>query len=53
VLISAEELADLDDRLALARYELRKARGTVETESHDEVVRAVYARDTAHDQGAA
>lgn len=43
VLISAEELADLDDRLVLALYELRKARGTVETESHDEVVRAVYA----------
>ncbi|GAA2114570.1 type II toxin-antitoxin system Phd/YefM family antitoxin [Streptomyces synnematoformans] len=53
VLISPEELADLEDRLALAQYELSKARDTVETESHDEVVCAVYGRGTAHGQGAA
>ncbi|MEE1942890.1 type II toxin-antitoxin system Phd/YefM family antitoxin [Streptomyces sp. TRM 70361] len=38
VLISPQELADLEDGLALARYEPEKATGTVDTVSHDQVV---------------
>ncbi len=38
VLVSAEELADLEEQLAMARYELRKATGTLETVPHEQVV---------------
>ncbi|PZT72400.1 MULTISPECIES: type II toxin-antitoxin system Phd/YefM family antitoxin [unclassified Streptomyces] len=37
ILINPQELADLEDALALARYEARQASGAVETVSHDEV----------------
>lgn len=38
VLINPQELADLEDSLALAHYELEKATGTLETVPHDQVV---------------
>jgi prevent-host-death family protein len=39
VLINAQELADLEDDLALAQYRARQAEGTVETVLHREVRR--------------
>jgi PHD/YefM family antitoxin component YafN of YafNO toxin-antitoxin module len=39
ILINPQELADLEDSLALAQYELEKLTGTAAMVSHDEVVR--------------
>ena len=39
VIVNAQELADLEDALALARYEARQARGESETIPHAEVRR--------------
>ncbi|UGY93305.1 type II toxin-antitoxin system Phd/YefM family antitoxin [Streptomyces gobiensis] len=39
ILINPQELADLEDSLALAEYQLEKTTGTVTTVSHDHVVR--------------
>jgi prevent-host-death family protein len=39
VLINPQELADLEDDLALAQYRARQAEGTVETVPHREVRR--------------
>jgi prevent-host-death family protein len=39
ILINPQELADLEDSLALAQYELEKATGTLATVPHDEVIR--------------
>ncbi|MFD6278862.1 type II toxin-antitoxin system prevent-host-death family antitoxin [Streptomyces sp. NPDC060209] len=37
ILINPQELAELEDALALAQYRARQTAGTVETVSHDEV----------------
>ncbi|MFI6864288.1 type II toxin-antitoxin system Phd/YefM family antitoxin [Streptomyces sp. NPDC050421] len=37
VLINPQELAELEDALALAQYQARQASGTVETVPHDQV----------------
>ncbi|MER5367154.1 type II toxin-antitoxin system Phd/YefM family antitoxin [Streptomyces sp. NPDC002722] len=37
VLINPQELAELEDALALARYQARQAAGAVETVPHDQV----------------
>jgi prevent-host-death family protein len=37
VLINPQELADLEEALALARYQIRRASGTAELIPHDEV----------------
>jgi prevent-host-death family protein len=37
VIINAQELEDLEDDLALARYEADKAAGTLRTVPHDQV----------------
>ncbi|MGW4646436.1 type II toxin-antitoxin system Phd/YefM family antitoxin [Kitasatospora sp. NPDC004289] len=37
VLINPQELADLEDALALAQYRARQAAGTVVTVAHDDV----------------
>ncbi|MDT0346584.1 type II toxin-antitoxin system Phd/YefM family antitoxin [Streptomyces litchfieldiae] len=39
ILINPEELADLEDSLALAQYRLEQANGTVVTVPHDDVIR--------------
>lgn len=41
VLISAAELEDLEDSLALAEYENEKLNGTLRTVSHEEAVKAL------------
>jgi len=37
MLINPQELAELEDALALARYQARRATGAVETVPHDDV----------------
>jgi len=39
VIVSAQELADLEDALALAQYDARSARGEVALVAHDEARR--------------
>ncbi|MQY14375.1 hypothetical protein SRB5_45410 [Streptomyces sp. RB5] len=53
VLMNPAELADLEDELALTKYQLAKANGTLTTDSHEDVIAAVYAGDAAENRGAA
>ncbi|MEV6314086.1 type II toxin-antitoxin system Phd/YefM family antitoxin [Streptomyces sp. NPDC051776] len=48
ILINPQELADLEDALALAQYELEKATGTVAAVPHDEVVREAKGQARSH-----